>query len=367
MAPVSLRRNPRRSSSLFLGASLALGAALGFSRLGLAQVTSTPGFAGSEAATVWSDAEIERAVLEEMSGDKYGSAGGLRARVKAGIVELLGSTPTVAGKDRALRVAKVVHGVRAVVSRVQVSYARRPDADVARDVKRVLRSEPALAGMPIRTKVSGGIVELDGTIDTWDEQQLAESLALNVVGVRFCQNQLVSSQRGRRSAAALAGDVRSRLNHDPLLHGDPIAISVRGTRARLTGTVGSAREWKRACSLAWVKGMTAVDCDPIVVDTINPPNSNLRRRWPTDREMAATFMEVLAYWPSVSTAGLAVTASSGVLTLSGTTPTASDASALRSIASCVVGVTDVDNQLRGPWWRLGTERVAPPRRRGPRR
>jgi len=356
-------------SSFILGTSLVLVASAvgGVSRLGLAEPVGSPRPTSSGAGTVWTDAEIERAVLDELSQDKHGAASHLQARVKAGIVELLGSTPTLAGKDRATRVARVVHGVRAVVTRVRVLYVRRPDADVARDVSRALRSTPALVRMPIESKVADGVVELNGTIDTWDEQQLAESVVLNVAGVRFCQNQLVSSRRRTRSAAALAGDVRSRIDWEPMLRGDPISISVKETRAQLSGTVGSAREWRRACALAWVKGMTQMDCDQLLVDAANPPNPNLRQSSPSDQEIAATFKEVLAYWPSISTAGLSVTTSGGVLTLSGTTPTSSDASALQGIATCVVGVVGIDNQLRGPWWRPAVGSVPPLRRRAPKR
>jgi osmotically-inducible protein OsmY len=316
-------------------------------------------------AEAWSDADVRRAVLDELLHDKHGAARHVDARVTAGIVELIGSTPTVNGKDRAERLAGVVHGVRAVISRLQIESSRRPDGDVAREVSRALRRTAALARLAIQVRVSDGVVELDGFIDDWDEQQLAERVALSVAGTRFCQNQLVATRKAHRSARALADEVRSRLDWDLLVQHDPISVSATGTKVSLSGRVGSSVEWRRACTLGWVKGATSVECREVVVDSAEPPNGNLRHRLPNDAQVTATFKEVAAFWPSIPTTTVRVAVASGELTLSGTVPTLHDAAALQGIARCVVGVTDVKNDLRGPWWNPRIPSTSP-RRRVPR-
>jgi osmotically-inducible protein OsmY len=261
----------------------------------------------------------------------------------------------------------VVTDVRAVVNRVRIALVRRRDADVARDVRAALRATAALAEMPISVKVSAGVVELTGRITSWEEQQLAERVVSGVPGARFCENQLSASVDMARTEAVLAGDVRSRLAWDPLVQHDSLHVTVRGTRVLLDGTTGSNAEAQRAITLAWVKGVTAVDAAAITVDTATRPNPNVRRRWPSDAQIAGTIQDLTHYWPDVPMASVTVAVLDGVVTLRGNVATLRESGAAEAMARGAVGVVKVDNQLRGPWWRAPLAPLPPPRKRPTRR
>jgi osmotically-inducible protein OsmY len=324
-----------------------------------ARVTSAR-LAAPAAAVVPFELEMRRAVLLELNADRHFSASGIEATTENGIVVLTGSVPLSSWKERAARVAGVVHGVRAVVNRIQVVPVSRPDRAVADEVRKALRGTAALAKMPITIRVQDGVVELIGAISSWEQQQLAERVARHVPGVRFCLNQLTSRGSIRRTPVIVAGDVQSRLDWDPLIQHDPIRVSVRGSRAFLAGTTGSSAERRRAIALAWVKGVEAVDAKALVVDTAKRPAPNVRLRFPTDSEISATIQELARYWPSVTISALTLTVVAGVVVVRGNVATFAEKRAVERLVRSAVGVVEVRSELRGPWWRPPPSPPPPP-------
>lgn len=308
------------------------------------------------------DERIRVSVVRELARDPHLVATGISCAVDSGIVELSGAVPVPRWRERAERVARVVLGVRAVANRLRVVSVLRPDRELEKAVRSAVRATAALRQLPIQATVSDGIVELRGWITSWEEQQLAEKVVSGVPGVRYCQNQLAASGRIARSEAVLAADIRSRFDWDPLLLHDPIRVDVRGTRVSLSGGVGSAAEARRASSLAWVKGVTAVDASKLQL--VSPrPDDNLRAQWPSDAEMTATATELARFWPNVVMSNVSVTVLDATATLRGTVQTQRESLAVAEMARAVVGVVRVDNQLRGPWWREPTPPAPAPRRR----
>jgi osmotically-inducible protein OsmY len=262
-----------------------------------------------------------------------------------------------------------VAGVRAVVNRIRFVPEHRPDQGVAAEVRGALRNTAALSKMPIRVRVTDGVVELLGSISSWDEQLLAERVARSVPGVRFCQNQLTWSRSIRRSSAVIAADIRSRLAWDPLLEHDPIRVTVRDGRVTLTGTTGGNAERSRAIALAWVKGVKGVDARTLAIDTANRPDPNVRRSFPSDQELSATIKDLAQRLGSGPSTSWNASVTGGVVTITGTTPTLSEARSIEALVRSVVYVRDVKSVLRGPWWAPPPPPLPPPpspRRRGPR-
>jgi osmotically-inducible protein OsmY len=295
--------------------------------------------------------DMRRAVLLELRADRHFSASGIEATTEKGIVILTGDVPLPSWKERAARVAGLVHGVRAVVNRVKVVPALRPDRLVAAEVRGALRNTAALARMPIEVRVQRGVVELTGSISSWEQQQLAERVARHVPGVRFCLNQLTSRATIKRTPAVVASDVRSRLDWDPLVQHDPIRVSVRSGRVYLAGTTGSWAERRRAIDLAWVKGVTAVDANALEIDIIERPAPNVRLRFPTDSEILATIQDLARHWPAVPISALNFSVAAGVATVRGNVATLAEKLAVEAMVRSAVGVVHVTNELRGPWWK----------------
>lgn len=317
------------------------------------------------------DAEARRAIQQRLASDRLLRGAGLEVSVAAGIVVLSGAVPVWPWSTRAARIARVMQGVRAVVNRTRFVPVRRPDALVRREIRQALRANPALAKLPISVVVRRGVVQLSGSITSWDEQQLAERVATSVAGVRFCQNQLTLARAIQRSAPLFAADVQSRLGWDPYVDRSPIRVSAQGSRVVLAGTVASAAQRKRAIMHAWVPGVTAVDASGLLVEHALPGEESLRRTWPSDAQISATIAELAPYWPRLAISGVSITVVGGVVTLRGNVPALADRDAAEDMARSAVGVVDVQNELRGPWWRAPVRpppvKAAPPARRKPRK
>lgn len=310
------------------------------------------------------DADIRTAVLDELAADRHLVASNVGVSVKNGIAQLSGDVPVLIWRERAARVTSVVKGVRGVVNRIRVVPMRRPDQVVAREAREAVRRTVALTRMPIVVRVTNGVVELDGRISSFDEQQLAERVVSAVPGVRYCHNQLSFSAGIKRTSTIIAADVQSRLDWDPLVQHDPIRVTARGGLAILTGRAGSLAEHRRAVADAWVKGVKSVDANALVVDAAHRPDENLRESWPSDPEISRAIQDLGSYWPSITGTSWQASVTGGVVTLRGTTQTVLESRAIQTLVRSAVGVTDVKSELRGPWWRAP---VAPPPSRPPRR
>lgn len=318
--------------------------------------------AESSGASPASDEAIQRAVGKELARDRLLNPTSVMINVDSGIVVLTGNWPVPSWRQRAQRIARAVRNVRAVVDRTVVVAVVRPDRTLAREVRRAVRATHALAGLPISISVTDGVVELTGGISSWEEQQLAELVATSVAGVRFCQNLLSARRDVVRTDAVLRGDIRSRIELDPLVAHDPVEVDVQREHVRLSGRVGSVAERRRLISLAWVKGVRSVDGAALAVDEADRPNPNARTRGLTDQEIRATIDSLRTRWPSVGSVEVELSVLQGVVTLRGSVPTQLESRAFEALAKSVVSVVAVQNQLRGPWWRPPT----PPTRPAPR-
>ena len=293
----------------------------------------------------------KRWVVEQLTTDRELDASSISVEVKEGIVELKGTVPVGPWRERAARIAGLVKGVRGVVNRIRVEPVRRSDDAIAQEVRRALQSTAALSSMPIQAQAQAGVVELTGVITSWEEQQLAERVARSVPGVRFCQNQLTTRRTVRRTAANLAGDVRSRLHWDPRLQKANIQVSVQGTRVELRGTVSSATRRRRAVRAAWVKDVSAVEAAELVVSPGQAPGDHFRDTWPADAEVLATIAALSPYWPWVPFSALSMSALGGVVTLRGNVASFAEKRAAEEMVRSAVGVVELRSELRGPWWR----------------
>jgi osmotically-inducible protein OsmY len=315
---------------------------------------------------------VRQALLRKLEADPHLIAAGIEVSVNDGLVELSGTVAAANWRDRAATIAGAVAGVRAVINRIRFVPVHRPNQAIAADVRSALRNTAALSKMPIRVRVTDGVVELVGSITSWDEQLLAERVTRSVPGVRFCQNQLVWSRAIRRSSAVIAADIRSRLAWDPLVEHDPIRVTVRDGRVTLTGTTGGNAERSRAIALGWVKGVKMVDARALAVDTTNRPDPNVRLSFPSDQEISETIKDLAQGLGSSPVPSWNVSVAGGVVTITGTTATLSEARAIEALVRGVVYVRDVTSVLRGPWWTPPPPPLPPPppapspRRRGPR-
>jgi osmotically-inducible protein OsmY len=200
--------------------------------------------------------------------------------------------------------------------------------------------------MPIHAAVRNGVARLTGTVNSWQEQELAERIADDVRGVRFTQNDLAVRRTAIRLDSAIAGDIKTRFVWDVLIENDPVTVTVKDANVALSGTVGSAAEKRKAISDAYVAGVREVNGTALLVE----PDGALDEHWQpalekSDADIALAVRDAESYDPRVSAANIAVTVADGVATLTGTVDTLNAKLAAAAIAGSTVGVTDVNNRL----------------------
>ena len=140
-----------------------------------------------------------------------------------GVVSLMGTVPTAAGRDRAVQIAKATDGVKSVNSRLRIAPERDGDdmktgaaaREGARETKGAARGagrgmsdgwvtskiyadfidEDALEGSDIDVDVKAGVVTLKGTVPTQAGSARAADVAKAIDGVKSVRNSLKVTAR----------------------------------------------------------------------------------------------------------------------------------------------------------------------------
>jgi osmotically-inducible protein OsmY len=300
----------------------------------------------ASAQSTLSDSDVESSVKAEFRRDRKIDESRIQVDVKDGIVGLTGSVDNLVSRARAVKIAETVRGVRSVSNRVAVQPLPRPDRDVDRDVKEALRNDSATQKMPIQVAAKDGVVTLTGTVQSWQEEQLAERIADGVWGVKQVQNELKARFGAKRTDDAIVGDIRSRLSWDSLVENDPVGVYAKDGKVILSGTVGSAAEESRAITDAWVDGVISVDPSQLEVRWWNHPDKNLRTQASrSDQDVAKAIRDAMRYDPRVKPFEITAQVTNGVATLTGTVGTIKTKMAAESLARNTVGVNLVKNQV----------------------
>ena len=183
-----------------------------------------------------------------------------------GIVTLSGSGDNLLFKERAIKIAESIRGVRGVIDQITVTPVSRPDEDIRKDILTALLQDPATESYQVAASVQDAVATLTGTVGSYAEKQLAAMIAKGVKGIKVVSNDVTINYLEKRTDPEIAADVRDRLQWDIWLNGDLITASVKDGNVKLAGTVGSGISESRALEDAWVNGVMSVDGSAIKID-----------------------------------------------------------------------------------------------------
>ena len=161
-------------------------------------------------------------------------------------------------KERAVRIAESIRGVRGVIDRISVTPVSRSDADIAKDIQAALRQDPATESYRVAASVQDAVAKLTGSVGSRAEKQLAARIAKSVKGVKEVRNDVAINDPSKRTDAEIAADIKARLQWDIWINGNLIDADVRGGKVTLAGIVGSAIAKVRAFDDSWVNGVASV-------------------------------------------------------------------------------------------------------------
>jgi osmotically-inducible protein OsmY len=265
-----------------------------------------------------------------------------------GIVTLSGAVSNLLAKERAVKIAESIRGVRGAIDRITVTPVARPDADVRKDILAALRQDPATASYKVEVSVKSATARLSGTVGSYTEEQLAARIAKSVKGIKEIHNDLRINYVAKRTDSQIAADVKARLQWDIWINGDQIASAVKDAKVTLTGTVGSALSRSRAFDDAWVNGVMSVDDSSIKVEPWADDGAQRKLKYVmrSDSEIKQAVQAALGYDPRVAAFAPNVNVESGIVILGGTVGNLKAKTSAEQDVRNTAGVLGIENLLK---------------------
>lgn len=316
-------------------------AALLFSTIAFAQETR-------EKKTI-TDQGITDAIERDMFVDKSVPSYKVDVQTSQGIVTLGGTVANLLARDRAVKIAENIRGVRAVVDKLTVTPPALSDEAVRKDVEQALLMDPATDSYETKVAVKDGVATLTGNVQSWQEKELTASVAKGVRGVKAISNEMKIKYTADRPDNQIAADIKGTLQRDVwLMGGSGINVAVKDDKVTLSGSVGSVAQKTRARMDAWVSGVASVDDSKLEV---NPALNGKQHRdskyaYKTGAEIQKAVTDAFLYDPRVLSFNPKVAVNYGTVTLSGVVDNLKAKRAAERDARNTVGVRRVKNNLK---------------------
>lgn len=293
------------------------------------------------------DRVISDAVDDRLADDPAVPARNIDVSTADGILSLTGSVPNILAAERAGRVAAAVKGVLGVVNRIEITAPARPDEELRLAVAGTLRQDPVTETGDISVSVSRGVVTLNGTVESWQEKQLAARLAKGVYGVRELVNQLAINYRAERTDTEIREEIVAVLRWDVYVDDVLIGVTVTDGKVILDGIVGSMAEKNKAGNRAWVAGVASVE-NNLEVDWKTGAEQMRREKYVvrSDAEIESAVRDALQYDPRVKHFNIRIESEGGYVSLRGIVDNLRAKRAAAGDAVGVAGVWGVRNRIK---------------------
>jgi osmotically-inducible protein OsmY len=293
------------------------------------------------------DALLREAIEASLARDPGVEHHSLRVDVAGGLVTLEGTVSNLLSKRRAVRLVEGVKGVRRVSDRCELSVRPRPDSELAHNLRNLLWFSQPTATRDMEVEVRDGAVILKGHAESRAQARFAERLAEGITGVRSVRSEVAIRPGAERSDEDMAAAIGERLRWDALVDDGLIVVEVRAGTVRLSGTVKSAAERRRALEDAWVPGVRDVDGALLEVRWW-VDEALVTRRKPRQAEgddIARAIRATSAHDARLRDSTLHVSVKRGAARLSGYVASARAKRVAEELARQTVGVLQVENRL----------------------
>lgn len=296
-----------------------------------------------------SDSEVENRIIHQWTINDSVDANDLSVDVNNGVAVLTGDADHYWESQRAERIAAGVLGVLSIDNDIAVDpVIVRSDRQVRRDVSDALLRNPATDLYEVRVRVDDGLVTLNGTVDSHQERDLAESVAYGVLGVDHVDNNLEVDYLEERSDYEIKQDVVEALRWDALVDARLIDVDVDNGSVALSGVVNSLAEKSEAILDAYVLGTESVDASGLIVDPyVDVTEREIIISSPalSEEALETAIMASIALDPLVGDDLVAVDVNGSVATLRGTTDSLMAKQAAEQDARETIGVDSVVNLI----------------------
>ena len=312
------------------------------------QILILPPLQAATPAKEITDSRITSAVEDGLILEKGVFPNNVDVSSSHGIVTLSGPADNLLAKDRMVKVAESIRGVRGVIDRITVTPVTRPDEDIRKDILMALLQDPATESYQVAVSVQGAVATLTGSVHSNGEKQLAGRIAKGVKGAKEVHNDVTINYLTKRSDPEIAADVKARLQWDIWINGDMVNATVKDGRVTLTGTIGSAISKSRAIDDALVNGVMFVESSGLTIEPWASEGVHRKSEYPvrSDSEIKLAIQAELPLDPRVSAFSPSVTVEDGMVTLSGTVGNLKAKTSAEQDAKNIAGVWRVDDLLK---------------------
>lgn len=294
------------------------------------------------------DNGISNAVEEELLFNATAPSYLIDAKTFEGIVTLSGTVNNILERDRAVKVARTVKGVRGVINKIEVKAPEIPDDELKQNVYNAILSDPATELYEINARAENGHITLTGNVDSWQEKKLAAFIVKGVRGVKSINNQINIDSEIIRSDDEIEKDVERSIQNDVRVDGALIDVKVNNATVFLSGTVGSASEKMLAKGLAYTSGVIEVDHSDLEVKKWARNDEMRTKKYldKSDKEIKDAIMDAYLYDPRVASFNIDVVVDDGAVTLTGEVDNLKAKKAAKQDAKNIVGVTYIKNYVK---------------------
>lgn len=213
------------------------------------------------------DDKLQKAVLAELNWEPSITAAHIGVMADNGTVTLTGHVQSYGEKHAAEMATGRVKGVKAVAEEIEVRLpyeGKRDDTDIATAAVNRLAWDTGTPSDAIKLKVEKGYITLTGEVDWQFQKKAAERELRNMIGVVGISNQV--KVKPRVNTAVLQDDIQHALHRSIFFQPENVHVTAEGSHVKLTGTVNSWMERRKAGSTAWAAtGATDVENDLLVV------------------------------------------------------------------------------------------------------
>ena len=313
-----------------------------------AQVLSLPPLQAQSAKREITDSGITAAVEGGLAFEKGVFPNDVDVGTSQGIVTLSGSVSNLLAKERAVKMAESIRGVRGVIDRTTVTPVSRSDADTRKDIQTALRLDPATESYRVAVSVQNAVATLTGSVGSYTEKELVARIAKGVKGIKEVRNEVAINYLSKPTDSQIAADIKARLQWDIWVNGDMTSVEVSGGRVTLTGTVGSAIAKSRASDDAWVNGVLSVDASGMKVEpwAHSDPRRRLKYATRSDGDIKQAVQAAFRLDPRVAAFSLDVNVGGGMGVLSGNVGNLKAKTSAEQDVENIVGVTGLDSFLK---------------------
>lgn len=302
-----------------------------------------------QAEEAMSDQAIADEIDDELLFDPGVNSSMIDLSVSNGIVTLTGSVNSLLAKERAAKTATTVKGVRSVVNQIEVEPSEyRNDSEISRDVETALLEDPATDSYEIDVTVDDGVATLRGNVQSYQERDLALTVAKGVRGVTGVRDKIDVNYKTDRSDAEIKHEIEQALKWNTYIDDNLIDVEVNEGQVTLSGTVGSAAEKTMANTTAWVAGVGSVDDEDLSVERWARDDALRGNKYVSKQEdeIREAVNDALMTDPRVMSFNIDVDATGSLVTLRGQVDNLKAKRAAGQDAWQTVGVSHVTNRIK---------------------